>query len=236
MPKERHYVPKEFILDQEVYIDGPEFHHLITVMRTKHGELIELVNGRGDYAIAELTQIQKKQASLSIKSLSKTVTAPTQIVLAQAIPRHNRLDFIIEKGTELGMTNLWLFPGQHSEKKEISPTQMERLNHIAISAMKQCGRLFLPEIVVLPSLTKWEAPQLPLFFGSFAPNAPLFLDHLQKRPAQSSIFCIGPESGFSSSEEKLLENLGGTGVKLHTNILRTETAAITALVLMTHKL
>ena len=234
MPKERHYISLEFFQNQEIRLEGPEFHHLVIVMRKGVGDTIELVNGFGGYAQAALIEVQKKWVLLKVVSFTSTPKGSSEIILAQAIPRLQRLDFILEKGTELGMTALWLFPGYHSEKKELSSNQMERLRHMTVAAMKQCGRLFLPEIVIRPPLQKWEKPLIPLYYGTFAHGAPLFLDQWAQNTSENGIFCIGPESGWHPSEEEALNNLGGLGVKLHTNILRTETAAITALALMTH--
>ncbi len=230
MPKERYYIAQELSPHQEIILSEEEFHHL-TVMRSREGEIAELVNGRGCCAQARILHIEKKRAILSIENLYISEKNQAEIILAQAIPKMNRLDFIIEKGTELGMSQLWLFPSERGERKTLSPTQLERLRHLSVAAMKQCGRLYLPEIKELPPLSKWQIPDSPLFFGSLNPGAPLFLEELQKKAYPRVIFCVGPEAGFSLDEEKALIALGGIGTKLNNHILRTETAAIAALVL-----
>lgn len=235
MPKERYFLPQEFTLDEEILIEGPEHHHLAVVMRGSIGDRVEIVNGKGSLVVAEIVHLEKKKAHLKIEQLSKTEKPKANIILAQALPRQNRLDFILEKGTELGMSELWLFPGRYSEKKEITNNQFERIKSMILAALKQCGRLYLPEIRMMPPLAKWPNPEIPFFYGSLSPQAPLFWKLLEKKnPFPNAIFCVGPESGFSDDEISTIESLGGTGAKLSSHILRTETAAISALSLISH--
>lgn len=235
MPKERHYIPQDLSQSQEVFLDGTEFHHLVNVMRSSVGAKVELVNGQGTCAQAKIVRIEKKRAILLVESLFSEEKSQDRLILAQAIPKLNRLDFIIEKGTELGMSALWLFPGDHSEKRNLSPTQLERLDHLAVAAMKQCGRLYLPEIHVLRPLSNWEPADFPFYFGSLAPEAPPLSQLLQDKPSETAMFCVGPEGGLSASEEKILSDIGAIGTKLAKHILRTETAAIAAITLMAQR-
>lgn len=234
MPKERYYVPQELSINQQVRIEGPECHHLATVMRASVGDSIELINGLGVLAQAKILQIEKKHVSLVVDLIQTSNQQSDELIILQAIPKVNRLDYTIEKGTELGVSSFLLFPGQRSEKKELTKNQLERLQHLAIAAMKQCGRLTLPKIKMLPSILKWEANILPLYFGSLDPDAPLFMKLLERSQTQGARFCVGPEGGLTNEEEDYLKLLGGVGVKLHKNVLRTETAAIAGIVLLSH--
>jgi 16S rRNA (uracil1498-N3)-methyltransferase len=202
-------------------------------MRTKAGDRVEVVNGQGILATAQVEQIDKKLAQLHIDGISSEPKDPFEIILAQAIPRINRLDTILEKGTELGMTQIWLFPGDCSERKELNENQLKRAKGILIAAMKQCGRLWVPQILEKPSLKKWDELGYPAYFGDVKPSAKPFAAVLKEsRPKDGVIFFTGPESGFSEGEEKILEKLGAMGVKLHSNILRTDTASLVALTLL----
>lgn len=230
MPADRFYISSTLHSGLEVVLDGTEFHHLAHVMRLKENETVDLVNGQGVLAKAQIRQISKKQAHLIIDTCYQEQRPNKEKILAQAIPRINRLDLIIEKGTELGATHFWLFPGMHSERKQITDHQIERLQAMSIAAMKQCGSLFLPTIEIKPTLTAWKALSFPAYFGDLDKDAPPFLSLLN--PNESVLFFVGPESGFAEQEiEKLIE-IGAKGVKLHENILRTETAALVALSLM----
>lgn len=235
MPAERYFHSNFLEIDKKILLKDQEFHHLVHVMRTRIGEDIEIVNGQGQLAEGFVDSIEKKHAVLHIKSLFNASPYPQQLILAQGIPRQNRLEFIIEKGTELGMTEIWLFPACRSERKEFSENQLERLSTLTIAAMKQCGRLFLPKIVIMPPLKQWKSLQIPLFFGDTDPNAPPLSTLWKKTGAKKdTVFCIGPESGFSEEEIQVLKKLDAEGVKLHPNILRTDTAAIAALTLVSH--
>jgi 16S rRNA (uracil1498-N3)-methyltransferase len=230
LPSDRYYVPDDLSVGQHVQLRDPELHHLARVMRAQIGECVELINGRGHLATARIEQLDKKQALLLIEA-AFTLSPPSfEIILAQAIPRPPRLDFILEKGTELGMTQLWLFPGQHSEKKELSENQIERAHAIMLAATKQSGRLFLPSLSLKPALKQWQKPPFPAFFGDVDPSAtPLAQEWRKHPPQQGIIIVIGPESGFSYEECERLKQLHARPVKLHQNVLRTDTAALTAL-------
>ncbi len=230
MPAERYFLDALFSEGQEIALAGDECHHLCTVMRTQVGEKVELVNGKNQLAVASVQAIGKKRALLRLESLSSK-TPPPSVILAQAIPRFHRLETILEKGTELGATQFWLFPGMRSEKKELSPAQQERMRLIAISAMKQCGRLDLPAIELMPPLASWPIPIGNLFYGDTRPDAPRFKGRATL--ADPLLFFIGPEKGFDEKEIALLEQkFGAMGVKLHENILRTDTASLVALSLI----
>ena len=233
MPADRFFTPNLFAMDQLASLDGKEFHHLKNVTRTKPGEQVEVVNGLGELAVAVVEEVERHHATLRILKLDKSPPPRYTIILAQAIPRIQRLDFILEKGTELGLTEFRLFPGDRSERKSLTEHQLERLRALTVAAMKQCGRLYLPTLSVAPPLAKWKPLTGSPFFGDLAPEAPTFFSEWQQHPPREEIvFFIGPESGFSGEEELLLHQLGAKGVKLHHNILRTDTAALTSLSLI----
>ena len=209
-------------------LSGEEFHHLKNVMRARPGETLELVDGKGTLAIAKVVRMANSEASLEIVQKTHTPSSSTRLILAQALLRPSLLDWVIEKGTELGATHFWLFPADFSEKKELTPHQLARLEHIILSALKQSGRLYLPSLEIHPPLSRWEKPGETLLFGSLkGPAKPL--DKL----STSVIMAIGPEKGFSREEHQILEGrLGGIGVRLNANTLRAETAALCALSLL----
>ncbi|MBA3957503.1 MAG: 16S rRNA (uracil(1498)-N(3))-methyltransferase [Parachlamydiaceae bacterium] len=233
MPVERFYSPQEFTPQQNLVLEETEFHHLAHVVRIQVGEEVELVNGAGALARATVRTLQKKSATLEIIAVSKQQPAQREVILAQAVTRLSRLDFILEKGTELGMTQLWLFPGDRSDRKGINEVQVGRMAAVTIAAMKQCGRLFLPKIVLKEALARWEIPPYVSFFGDVAPEAPGITQFLQQQLQKDVLFYIGPESGFSDNEQRELQRLKARGVKLHSNILRADTAALVALAAIT---
>lgn len=238
MPSERYFIDADFFPQKHQELGGSEFHHLVHVMRTRQGDSIELVNGKGALAQAVVHDFAKDKAWLHIEEVYQAPLFPPRLILAQAFSKQNRLDFIFEKGTELGVDQFWLFPGQHSAKKECYPSQIERMRAVAIAAMKQCRRLHLPSIYFIPSIIEWEnqLTEKPSFFGDLDPIAPSFNNAWKAchHPVFPVVFITGPEGGFSAEEVDSLKDQGATGVKLHDNILRTETASIMALSLLSH--
>ncbi len=235
MPAERYFIDEEISLNHKKFLKETEFHHLVHVMRTRPGEKIELVNGRGTLAQATLLDIHKEHATLSIDEVTEEPLHPSRLILAQAFPKPDRLAFILEKGTELGVDEFWLFPGHQSAKKEVFSSQQERAKALTIAAMKQCGRLTLPSISYMPAIEKWSPIQGQSFFGDLDQEAPLLVNALSSAtPNYPITFFTGPESGWSAKETAMLKEKGVQGVKLHHHVLRTDTASIAALTLIQH--
>lgn len=238
MPAERYFCPEEFVVGSSLLISGGESLHLVKVMRNGCGDLIELCNGRGTLASAKITAVERQGVFVEVEEILKFEPAPSAIILAQGMPKINRLDFIVEKGTELGMTELRLFPGERSEKVGLSSQQRERIAMQLIAAMKQCGRLYLPKVELAPPLVQWVGGAGGVeLFGDLGEQAQSFYSLRQQGLLTGAVTAfIGPEAGLTSREEKILRKRGALGVKLHKNILRTETAAIVMLALISENL
>lgn len=230
MPVNRFYTSDELKSGSNAVVRDAEHHHLAHVVRTKEGDEVELVNGRGFLAKGAVSSIGRHEASISINDAYCEDPPSNKVIIVQAIPKANRLEFILEKCTELGMDELWLFPGEKSEKKQVKESQIKRMETIVIGAMKQSGRLYLPKLLVKDHFSKWnEKPEGELYFGDVDPSAPSLLKALPKNIQFDQLFFIGPESGFTKSEEQTLREMGAQGVKLHKNILRTDTAPMVVL-------
>ena len=217
MPHDRYYL--DGALEGIVTLQGEELFHLTRVMRKRKGDHIELLNGRGLLAEAEVVDLSKDAGILRI--LKSQVVPPLlpPLVLIQALPKLAHLEWIFQKGTELGVSQFFVFPSDRSEKDLLSPNQTRRLNQILIGAMKQCGRADLPSF-------EWGFPECgyPLFFGDLSSQAPA----LSKVATLPAALLIGPEKGWSDRERKEFESKG-QAVRLAPYTLRTETAAIAAL-------
>lgn len=219
----------------EATLEEEEAHHLQHVMRLNAGDRVELIDGNGALAKAVIKKCSKRAILLEVKEVHIETPPSFSIIIAQAIPRFQRLDVILEKGTELGMTELWLFPGAHSEKSQFTDPQKERIQKILISAIKQCGRLYLPQVKFIEPLEEWKSPLYPLYFGDLTPQTPLFIDAFSKSE-RGVIFAVGPEKGWSPDELSQLKKLKAKGVSLHSNILRADTAPLAALSLISQML
>lgn len=234
MPVERYFCPEELSVGRRLLISGGESQHLVKVMRNGCGDVIELCNGCGILASAKIVAVERQGVFVDIEEILKCESEPSAIILAQAMPKINRLDFIVEKGTELGMTQLRLFPGERSEKIGLSAQQRERIMMQLIAAMKQCGRLYLPKVEIAPPLAQWVDDTAGLeLFGDLGEKALSFCSLHQRGHFPNDVTAfIGPEAGFTLREEAILRKRGAFGVKLHKNVLRTDTAAIVMLALI----
>lgn len=217
MPHDRFYIDAP--LEYKVTLDGEEFQHLSRVMRKKEGDTIELINGKHILALGTITHIGKKEGTISINEVIEKKPLLPPLILVQALTKLSNLEFIIQKGTELGVSTFHLYASTLSEKKELSNHQCHRLGQIMINATKQCGRLDLP-------LLSWGFPKLEgnVYFGDLRKNSPL-LAQVGSLPAT---LIIGPEKGFTEEETSHLSNLA-KGVRFTPYTLRAETAAIAGL-------
>jgi 16S rRNA (uracil1498-N3)-methyltransferase len=238
MPHDRYFSDEPLLLGKRVALIENEFHHLKHVMKREKGDLIEIVNGKGQCATGKIFSIHSKEVLVDLLDVQTQKAPPFSLYLAQAQIAHTKLDWVLEKGCELGVTDFFLFPTDFSSKPSSKEARQQRNLSLLISSIKQCGRLFLPKITFLPNLSALSSLQATFYFGDLKENAPLLKDSLKSHPiSQTPCLCIGPEKGFSSDELFFLENkLHANGVRLHLNILRSETASIMGISLFAHYL
>ena len=231
MPHARFFSPQLHENSQSIILDGPEFHHLAHVYRMKVGDPLELINGQGLLAHATIDRIAKAAASLTIVQRKQYPRPGHVLILGIALIRMNKLEWIVEKGVELGVTAFYLFLSDYSEKGDLSEHQMERLHLLMSSALKQSGQLYLPEIRILDSLEEVLLAKHDAFafFGDTNPEALSLLSYLKKHPKIHKVcFLSGPEKGFSQKEIVTLKTHAIHGAKLAPQILRAETAPLAA--------
>lgn len=234
MPAQRFFIDTSFHENQELLISGKEFSHVVTVMRNKKDSLIEIINGKDQLGQALVIKIEKNHLFCKIHKVIKEKNVD-EIILYQALLPSNRLEIIVEKGTELGITDFNFFPGDNSITKTTTEDKINRLKLVAISAMKQCGRLDLPTISLVPAIKNWKRENLPLplFFGAIDKTSPQIKNFLST-DTRSVSYVIGPEAGLSLREINIFKELNILGVTIHPYILRTETAAIAFAALIKH--
>lgn len=232
MPCNRFFVDQPLKTSETITLGDSEYHHMTKVMRLKPNEIVELINGKGYLAKATIEKLSKESAFCLIKEVYFEEKPSKPFIIAQSLLRAPSLDLIVEKNTELGVDSLWFFPSLHSEKDSLSHHQLERLHKHTLSAIKQCGRLYLPEIRCFKSLAEiLSFPSFSFLYGdisSLAPSLKEVLKDLTKVP----LFFVGPEKGFHEKEIVLLNRYKAHGVSLHRNILRAETASIAASTLL----
>ncbi|HSX12893.1 MAG TPA: RsmE family RNA methyltransferase [Chlamydiales bacterium] len=218
---ERFYLRQEFKQNEFVHLKGTEHHH-VKVMRLRVGEEVELVNGDGTLAHAKVESIEKEHTSFHILNVRRQDPPKRLIYLGIPLMRPSKLEWVIEKGTEIGADAFFLYPADNSTQEILSDHQIDRLSHIMISALKQSKRLYLPHLEILPHLDSLFKKEIPIYFGDTRENAPPI-----EAISGNVLLITGPESGFSKNEVTLLSQ-NGRGVRLNANVLRAETAPLVA--------
>jgi 16S rRNA (uracil1498-N3)-methyltransferase len=194
--------------------------YIATVLRLTVGQAFEVVNGTPEVTVYMINDIQKKSVIAHKERTYNESNEPRiKLTLAQALVHQEKLDLIIQKATELGVSEFALYPGETSQMKfKNIEHKQERWQKIIESAVCQSRRTSLPTITIYNSLAAVIEKRPPIYYADTA--APKGI------PAVSEMtLIIGPESGFSETELNLLQEKA-IGFSVGTTVLRTETAAI----------
>jgi 16S rRNA (uracil1498-N3)-methyltransferase len=210
----------------EYVVSGAEAHHISTVRRFGPGDRVVLFNGDGNEYAAEVVGVAKKAVTLnvlSVAAIDRELAFP--LVVASALPKGDRADFLVEKLTELGATR---FIPLVTARSVVVPKEsaVEKFRRAVIEASKQCGR---NRLMIVDAPQKWDAfatrgdlPQT-RFVLHTAPGLPRLA-----RCVGGATVAVGPEGGFSPDEVAAAFAAGWQAVSLGTRVLRVETAALTA--------
>lgn len=215
------YAPSLQLGQSHYQLSEQESKHCIMVLRMKEGAQIELISGTGLQALTTLEDAHPKRSLVRILKLTNHSRTPVIHVAMAPTKNMDRLEWYLEKATELGLSKLSFLLCDHSERKLVN---IERLEKIAIAAMKQSKRFFLPEIEVLQPLADFIIQHPKGYFGHCEEGKKIALNGL----AQGFPFLIGPEGDFSAKEIKVLLESGYQAVDMSSFRLRTETAALLA--------
>lgn len=231
MPANRFFYPDQLIVGATITLKDSEHHHM-RVMRIEVGEEVEIINGMGTLGLAKVTAMMKDSTQLSLKEVQQNPSSKQQIVLVIPLMRPNKLEWIVEKGTELGASAFHFYAADFSEKMQLSTNQLERLHNLCLSALKQSGSLFIPNLELLPSLQRALIEDGTYYFGDTRETSKSILD---VQCGKRTVLITGPERGFSPAENELLGEKA-QGLMLSKNILRAETAPIVGLSVLGLKL
>ncbi len=232
-------------LEDIIEIKGPDAHHLMHAMRAKAGQEFVVVDGSSHVGRVELLSFTSETVTAKlIERLSNNTESPIDIVLAQCLPKGDKMELIVQKSVELGITAIRPLKSRNSvvrydEKK--AADKQNRWQKIVNEAAKQCGRTEIPEVFPIIELTKWLDgltlnDDLALIF-CYENEANYNLKAcLKDLKARQVILLIGPEGGFSLEEAELLLSKGAKSVSLGPRILRAETAAIAAMSIIQYEL
>lgn len=231
----RYFVEPARWSAEEMILSGEEAHHLLHVLRGEVGDQVTLMDGRGRQALARLAEVTRKEARLEVLQQTNRSAPPVEITLIQAIPREQKMDLIIQKATELGVRHIVpvvsdqgvvrLKPGEDAGK-------LDRWNKIVLSAGKQSGCWWLPEIHPVAPLLDWlvRMPRYDLLMTcSLDPDSlPLreVIDTARTQRPRRIAFLVGPEGDLTARERAAARNAGARMVSLGGQVLRSETAAL----------
>lgn len=233
MAVSRIYQPADLEVGEILNLDERASHHLARVLRAKINEKIVIFNGEGGEFTAVITAIGKKAVTVQLLDfIEKNIESPVQLHLAQGIARGEKMDFIIQKAVELGAAKITPLVTERCNVRLENEREFRRLQHwksVAVSACEQCGRTRIPDVAPPVAFNVWlQHLQTDIGFVLSPHVADRLPDH--RFPANAVVtLLIGPEGGLSDQEVIMAKQSGLKPLRLGPRILRTETAAISAL-------
>jgi 16S rRNA (uracil1498-N3)-methyltransferase len=232
MPLTRIYQPSPLHFQTLLILDDQASHHLARVLRASVGDALILFNGQGGEFAAEITAIDKKKVEVKVMEFSpREVESPLHIQLAQGIARGEKMDFIVQKAVELGVSSIVPLITERCNVRLDQERQEKRLQHwqsVVISACEQSGRNRLPELSSPYSLEQWLGTVDADYRFVLSPHTDKKLSKAPMLPNSKVVLLIGPEGGLSDQEVSLAIENGFTPLNLGPRVLRTETATLAA--------
>jgi 16S rRNA (uracil1498-N3)-methyltransferase len=235
----RVYIPSERIGAEQISLQPREARYILTVLRLGLGDAVTVFDGAGNEYRTELTEDYEGGIYLALREqLNPQRESSLRIILGQALLKGERMKFVIQKATELGVNRICPLVTSRSipiVEGEREALRMERWQRIALEAAKQSGRTMIPEIEAIHELSDffvqsagtrimlWEEEPIPLreIVGKINPYAGITL-------------LIGPEGGFSEAEVTAAQDQGFLVAGLGQRILRAETATLSVLSIVQH--
>jgi len=222
---------------QRLPLPDPAARHLLRVLRLGEDAACVLFNGDGHDYRARIVAADKRGGEVEIIGVETNYSeSPLQLWLVQSIARGEKMDFIVQKATELGASAIIPVVSERSEVKLDGARADKRLAHwrsVILAACEQSGRARIPMLHAPQSLAQLNAV-LPAHSIRhwLDPEAAVSLANTQIPPATPVVLAIGPEGGFSPRDGHSLIAAGFTGTRLGPRILRTETAGLAALAIL----
>lgn len=229
------FLSPEELSTEEVIIAGDQAKHL-SVLRVKTGEIITVFDGLGHKYDCKILQINKKNfIAEKLNEAPYYAESPVSITLAQGIAKGDKMDFIIQKATELGVNKIIPLITERSQVRHTA--KIERWRKIALSAAAQSCRGKVPEINGPVSLGVFlESRHIGIIFYEEDKGKHLKQTLKEFKDSKEITLLIGPEGGFSKEEVSTAVEKGFLEASLGPRILRTETAAINAISIIQYEL
>ena len=229
----RFFIPKPF--KQEMQITGRDAHHIIDVLRMAPGDRLQVVADDGISFVGEITAVGTNTVTVLAREVLRETHEPdVRISLLQGLAKGEKMEFIIQKAVEIGVTDIFPVAMEHSVvvlDSSKAEKKVERWQKIAEAAAKQSKRDSIPtvhEVMVLDQILQQEKWDL-LLVAYESENKVSLKEALQAHKEAKTVgVVIGPEGGLSTEEVEAAKECGGIAVSLGRRILRTETAGLVA--------
>ncbi len=220
-------------------LDGSDAHKIVNVLRKRDGDEIEVIDSAAQRFAATLA-IDGRTVRATLGAL-KTAdeSAFPEITVAQGVPKGQKMDFVVEKLTELGAARIIPLQSERTIASEVNTNKIERWRRLAKTAAQQCGRARITEIAGPQTLAalieQFGTYDAVLFLWELADRTPL-RERLPQLAAKANtvLVIIGPEGGFSHTEADAAASAGAALVSLGERVLRTETAGLVMLALLNY--
>lgn len=216
----------KYINSNTIVLQDEEFRHAFKSLRKKNGENLWVTDGLGNLYNCKITKINKSDCELQIVNAEHFPEYHPGLCMAVAPTKNiGRYEWFIEKAVEIGISRIVPILTSNSERRRL---RVDRLHKIALSAMKQSKRLYLPEIVEPMQLKDYAKGEEAVnkFVAHYGESNPQLMGQI--RANKTTAIMIGPEGDFTSEEILMLEEFGFIKVNLGKSRLRTETAALVA--------
>jgi 16S rRNA (uracil1498-N3)-methyltransferase len=208
-------------------------HHAVHVLRLRAGDALTLFNGRGGEYAGRIAAIERLRVSVELLAHRDVEReSPLAVTLVQGVSAGEKMDFTVQKATELGVAALQPVVAARSTGRIAGERAAQKRAHwqrVAIAACEQCGRNRVPEVRAPLALEDYCRGAAPTGGLLLSPEAQLGLREAAARLRGPTTLAAGPEGGFTAAEEAMLAQAGLVPVRLGPRVLRTETAALAAL-------
>ena len=232
----RLYFPDKIQSDLSSHLTKEQTHYVKDVMRLRIGNIISIFNTQGEWSAA-IESYEKKGAKIKIMEKSRNRDNEKNIWLAFSPIKQTSLNFVIQKGTELGVQR---FVPILSERTIVREINIERIKKIIVEASEQSNRISVPVINKIESLKKFllKFPKSGcVIFCDINSSQKNLKNILEKKFYDPVCILIGPEGDFSENEKKMIIGLNQTfSISLAKNILKAETAALSAITIVNYYL
>lgn len=230
----RFYCPPPLPASGSFDLPPEAAHHAARVLRLREGNHVEIFDGLGNECRGVIADLSGKRVVVGgIAASNVNRESPLQVVLAQALSSSEKMDWVIQKATELGVAEIQPLATERSVARLSAERAEKRLEHwqqIAISACEQCGRNVLPKIHAPLDIMVWLQQMRAATNSKFIllPEGATSLQ-AQAKPQGSAALLIGAEGGFTQAESDTALRCGFSPIRMGARVLRTETAAIAGL-------